>query len=242
MKIPTPHAGAVVGFVLGLIVAGLAGFGWSRYQRQAFEARVGRANEKAAHYQLAYRAVAESWEDRARQLLDSRDLAVQLQEKNTALASDLRKRSAKILALEETRTRLEAALDSSASTVSQPDSDTYDVALDESVQLEGGGYVAVSGHVRVKIAGPSVETALKVRGEFPLTVVMSRQPDGQVAVDAYTGDPRLTVTRLDVQRLAEQPAGGSTAGLLRGLAHELTGADAWINRALGFGACAILMH
>jgi len=241
VKIPTPSTSAVVSFVLGLLVAGLAGFGWSHYQRQAFEARVVRANEKAAHYQLAYRSVAGAWEERAQQLLAAQDLAQQLRRTNAKLADNLAKRGAKILALEQTRTHLEAALDSSASTISQPDSGTYDVALDESVQLEGGGFIRVTGSVRVHVAGPSVQTALKVRGDFPLTVVLSRAKDGEILVHAFTGDPRLQVSRLDVQRLAEQPASGSVSGLLRGLAHELTGTDAWVNRVIGFGACAVFL-
>lgn len=225
-------------FVIGALVGALLSVGgyylYHTQRAQAWENKVARANERAAHYVLQYRKVSDSWHDLAVQQTEQDSLLAEVRSRNAKLAERLAEERSRVQALVEARARLEAALDSSATTVRRDTTvrdPTLVVDVDERVTLQGGGYVQVRGPITVKIEEPSVSTRLDVEGEFPISIVVSRTPEGDVHVDAFTGDPRLSITRLDTEVHVEPPAGVS-AGF--DLGRQVLGLSPWLNRAGGF--------
>ncbi len=203
----------------------------------AHEQRIHTANVAAEHFQIAYVALADEagvWEERAFSITSQKEMLKQLEAENEGLAGIVRERDARILSLVRTEARLEAELDSSTTVVAQTDSTTYRVDLDESVVLDGGGYVRVFGPISIEVVGPTVQTDLAVRGSFPISVVITEQPDGQLAVFAYTGDDRLSITELDVKTI---PAAVARPGLFDALGRALVSPAPWIGAAAGFLGC-----
>ena len=230
------HALCLLG---GAVIGGTAVFLVSWHVTQLhdaeLQARVAEANREADNWELAYLESAEAWTERAHQLLDgSEALADSLKEENRALANHLERAEADVLSLQRSVSRLEAKLDSSRSTVDAVGDSAYQVALDEAVYLDGGGFLRVRGGVRIRLQEPpEVHTDLGVRGRFPLTVVLSEEPDGSVRVDAFTGDPRLSIEQIDVTRNRSPATGGSASGLFAGVVGHFTGAESWFARAEG---------
>lgn len=228
----------LVGLVVGALLASGAAYGVKKYREAGWQEKINAANERARHYALQYREVSRSWHDLAIQTSEQDSLLKVVRQENEALADKLEQAGARISSLTRTRTRLQAKLDSSRTTVERDTSspNTLVVNLDEQVVLSGGGGIRVYGPVRVETTGPSVRTALEVEGSFPLTVVISRHDNGEVGVDAFTGDPRLTVTQLDVVQEATPPpaSGFSFAGVLSDQVFSL---GPWLNRAVGAAAC-----
>ncbi len=200
----------------------------------AHEQRIHTANVAAEHFQLAYVEVAKAFEERAFAVLSQKEMLNQLEAENEGLAGVVRERDARILSLVRTEARLEAELNESATEIAQTDSTTFRVDLDESVVLDGGGYVRVFGPISIEVVGPTVQTDLAVRGSFPISVVITEQPDGQLAVFAYTGDDRLSITELDVKTI---PAAVARPGLFDALGRALVSPAPWIGAAAGFLGC-----
>lgn len=238
MDLKSFGVGALVG---ALLLAGLVWVGKVRMERNHAES-VAAANARAEAHELSLNKYTQAYEELATQHLASEDLLAEVRARNDRLAQDLERSEATVLSLQDQVSTLDAKLDSSRTTArrSEEDSTTIVVDLDEAVYLDGGGFVRVQGPVTVEYDPPSARSRLSVRGRFPVTVVLSRTERGDVRVDAFTGDPRLAIERIDVQRLAETPDAG-TAGFLEGLSAQFTSASAWINRIVGglagYGAC-----
>ncbi len=224
--------GALSGLVLGLVVALAVNY----VEGRTADARIDVANASAEHFKIAYVATARAWEERARIVREQSALMDMVHAENAQLADHLRSRDARILSLANTVASLEAKFDSSATTVAQTDSASYVVMLDESLLLNSGGYIHVSGPITLTItAPPTVLTDLSVTARFPISVVISELPDGQLAVHAFTGDPRLTIESVDVHRAAVD-----RGSLFAGLAAALSSPAPWIGAAVGAGACLLL--
>jgi hypothetical protein len=216
-----------------LLLSTIAGFVVVK-NNAAAKQRILTANVAAEHFQIAYGEIAKAYEERAFSITSQKEMINQLEAENEELAGVVRDRDARILSLVRTEARLEAELDSSASVVAQTDSATYRVDLDESVVLDSGGYINVSGTVSINVVGPTVRTALGVRGSLPLSIVITEQPDGQLAVFAYTGDDRLTISNLDVSTV---PAATAQSGLFDAIGRALSSPAPWIGAAAGFLGC-----
>lgn len=222
----------LVGLAVGALLAVSGGWLYLQEQEKDHAQEVAAANARAANFELAWDAYRNAYTDLATQHLEAEALLNELQERNPELARALEESEATVLSLQDQVSTLEAKLDSSATEASQEDSVTYRIDLDESVWLAGGGNLRVHGPITLRVEPISVATDLSVLGRFPVTVVISEDGSGDLRVDAFTGDPRLSISTLDVQGLAREPAGGSS-GFAGFLAGQLTGAEAWVNRILG---------
>lgn len=225
--------------ILGVLVALVVGAGvWWYVDRSRLSDQVAAANARAEHFDLAYGLTARAWEERARQVLNQRELVDSLQERNRDLAEKLGRRGATLLSLQDINARLRAKLDSSRTTVGQTDSTTFTVDLDESVYFEGGGRFQVRGRVVVEATEPAVETNLTASGGFPITVVLAREENGDLSVHAFTGDPRLSISRLDVTNNVSDPLTSKGPGVTLGnVLSNVMSPLTWIKVAAGFGAC-----
>lgn len=227
------------GLALGVALTLGLGYWYHSNRVEAFEENVRRANAEAQGWELAWNETQQAFEERAYQVLDHEQLEESLRAENEDLADALENAEARVLSITRTNTRLKARLDSSATSVAREDSTTYRVDLDERVTLQGGGFVRALGTILLETTGPTTETDLTVEGEFPLTVVLSRGPDQGIRVNAFTGDPRLSVTQLDVERLAERPAESGVGGALDAIGQHLTDGSVWLGRIEGAGACLL---
>lgn len=233
----TPY---VISFLMGAAVMGGLGWWWYSNKVEEFERDVHAATERARDWELAWNKYANAYEERALQFLEADSVNAHLKGINEQLLENLEDRGAKVLALQETITSLRARLDSSRTTASQVNDTTYNIALDESVTLNGGGHITVRGDVELITVGPEVTTDLTVGGEFPLNIVLSRNEDNEIVVNAFTGDERLRVTQADVRWTAERPASGGVGGVFEALGEHFTSGSVWLGRLEGAGACILL--
>jgi type II secretory pathway pseudopilin PulG len=224
------------GFASGAFLLGLCAIIVTGLQRAEANARIDVANVAAEHFQIAYIEMVGAYEERAFVEKSQKELRKQLEADNEELARLVRDRDARIVSLEHTTTSLEARLDSSATTVDVEPDGTYTVDLDESVVLDSGGYVRVLGTLSLETVGPSVTTDLSVLGSFPLSVVITEQPNGELAVFAYTGDDRLRVTTVDV---TTAPVRG-TSSVWSDIMGALRSPTPWIGAAAGVAGCLLL--
>ncbi len=226
----------LTGLIAGLVVAVGGALAASAVASNAADARIDVANASAEHFQIAYVATALAWEERARIEREQSALMDLVRAENAQLADHLRSRDARILSLASTVASLEAKFDSSATTIAETGENLYVVSLDESLVLAGGGFVRVYGPITISVEAPrSVLTDLSVAGRFPISVVISELANGELAVHAFTGDPRLTIASIDVTRAAVE-----RGSLLSGLAATLSSPAPWIGAAVGAGACLLL--
>jgi hypothetical protein len=222
--------GAALLAIVALISVGLV-------QAEA-KARIDVANVAAEHFQIAYVAVAGAYEERAFVVTKQKELMNQLEASNEELARLVRDRDARILSLVDTEARLEAELDSSATILTPEDDGSLQIHLDESVVLNNGGYVRVLGSIEVIPSGPGMGAypSLGVLGSFPLSVVITEQPNGELAVFAYTGDDRLRIAAVDVTTVPAQRG----SGIFKAIGDALSSPAPWIGAAVGAGACLLL--
>jgi len=225
------------GIVLGLVLAVSGALIARHIEGNAAQQKVDIANAAALHFQIAYSLTANAWEERAFAVTDQKVLLAQVEEGNAQLVRHLRDANARILSLANTVASLEARFDSSATDIAQVDSLTYRVDLDESLVLASGGFIRVHGPITLTIeAPPTVITDLAVQGRFPISVVISKLPNGELAVHAYTGDPRLTIASVDVIRAVDD----RSSSLFDGIAKALVAPGPWIGLGIGFGVCQLL--
>jgi predicted regulator of Ras-like GTPase activity (Roadblock/LC7/MglB family) len=227
--------GALAGFGVGLIIAVAV----TVLEGRTAQGRIDVANAAAAHYEIAYIETAKAWEERARVVTDKNALLARVREENRELADYLKAANARVLSLANTVASLDARLDESATSVEEvegSDGRDYLVHLDESLVLASGGYVRVHGPITITIdAPPTVLTELSISGRFPISVVISELANGELAVHAFTGDPRLTIASVDVTRAAVE-----RGSLLANLADALSSPAPWIGAAVGVAACLVL--
>lgn len=222
-------------FLVGVLVGALllTGAGWLYVQHRDEEnaREVAAANARAADYELSYNAYLDAYQELAIQHLDSQEILDAVRERNERLADDLEGSQATVLSLQDQVAELDAKLDSSATTVDRPSDNVFLVSIDESLRLHNGGSVRVRGPVRVTLEPLRADASLRVGARFPITVVISRTESGDMRVDAFTGDPRLSIAAINVEGLATQTTTGPSFGGF--LADQLTGVNEWANRILG---------
>lgn len=224
-----------------LIAALVVGAGFAVYHEvtgEDLQSRLDAANSRADGYELVAQnlrndkgTLEEAYHELARQVTTEQELRQAAQRRSAALEEEL---TGVLQTLAEIETRVEAEADSSESTVER-EGDVLALSLDERVYFDPSGHLRVSGRVEVQPATPEItDTDLLFEGAFPLTVVLSREENDDLSVTAYTGDPRLSVSQLDVIENVRDPLVESEReGFFDHLAGQLFDPGPWINRGVG---------
>jgi hypothetical protein len=207
--------------------------------------RLQTANERAEAYQLqvmrledANGTLQHAYRELALQTDESAEVRERLEDENAALADSI---ESVLLSYQQVTTELDAALDESETEVADTP-DGVDVSLNERVSFHGGGHLVVTGRLHIGLDPTRIiEREVHAAGEFPLTIVLSRAANDDLEVTAFTGDPRLGISQLDVVQNVQDPLTEDQGGLFELLDRALFSPGPWIDRGIGAAVMCLIV-